>query len=111
MVNEGTAFSKRSTWWDAIFMCFSSRNENVAGTLIYLPPHIDPGCPYHIHGAPKWKNILNPETNAGMLMQLLMRFVMNFTIGACATPLTLSAELCMMTRQRSSPAMHDACED
>ena len=47
MVNEGTAFSKRSTWWDAIFMCFSSRNENVGG----------------------------------MLMQLLFKFVMNFTIG------------------------------
>lgn len=51
MINEGTAFSKRSTWWDAIFMCFrgGSRDEGVMG----------------------------------MLLQLLMRFVMNFTIGMC----------------------------
>jgi hypothetical protein len=34
MINEGTAFSKRSTWWDAIFMCFrgGSRDEGVMGS-------------------------------------------------------------------------------
>ena len=37
MVNEGTGFAKRSTWWDAFFLVLSGRgDEGIAGFLIRL---------------------------------------------------------------------------
>ena len=37
MVNEGTGFAKRSTWWDAFFLMLSGRgDEGVAGFFLRL---------------------------------------------------------------------------
>ena len=37
MVNEGTGFAKRSTWWDAFFLVLSGRgDEGIAGFLLRL---------------------------------------------------------------------------
>jgi hypothetical protein len=37
MVNEGTGFAKRSTWWDAFFLVLSGRgDEGIAGFLMRL---------------------------------------------------------------------------
>ena len=37
MVNEGTGFAKRSTWWDAFFLMLSGRSEEgVAGFFLRL---------------------------------------------------------------------------
>lgn len=37
MVNEGTGFAKRSTWWDAFFLVLSGRgDEGIAGFFMRL---------------------------------------------------------------------------